>query len=186
MSQLSLLNYGYLAHFSRPAADRRIYRILRRNPVQSIVELGIGDGRRAQRMIRVVQRYWPERELRYAGIDLFEARPADQPRISLKAAFTQLRQLTPQVQLAPGDPCLALARIANSLSNIDLLLVSVDLEPESLAKAWSFVPRMLHPDSLVLCEEWLGTSGKRRFKLLGHHEVRQLATAATRQLRQAA
>jgi hypothetical protein len=56
------------------------------------------------------------------------------------------------VQLVPGDPYSALARTANSLPDIDLMLVDADQDAESLSQAWFYAPRMLHEESLVLIE----------------------------------
>ena len=112
MSQWSHLKYACLAYLSQPSADRIIYRAIRRHQVHSIVELGVGDARRAQRMIRVAKQFSPAETIRYTGIDLFETRPVGQPQIKLKVAYMEFKRLTPCVQLAPGDPYLALARTA--------------------------------------------------------------------------
>jgi hypothetical protein len=55
LSILNLLRLLNLRYFSKPIADRPIYRAICRHRVQKIVELGIGDGRRALRMIQAAQ-----------------------------------------------------------------------------------------------------------------------------------
>src|SRR5438874_982840 len=80
-------------------------------------------------------------------------RPAQQGTLTLKQAFGGLRLPKVQVQLVPGDPHTALRRVANSLANTDLLLIAADRDHESLARAWTWVPRMLTATSLVLIEE---------------------------------
>ena len=92
MSQLGTLKHAYLAYLSQPATDRVIYRLIDKRPIRSILELGVGDGVRAERMIAVASRQQMDTELRYTGIDLFEDRPAGTPRIALKQAYQQLRQ----------------------------------------------------------------------------------------------
>ncbi len=173
MSQRGIVKYGYLALLSQPASDRPIYRELRQHPVQRIVELGIGSGVRAQRMIELLASLQPGKQLNYTGIDLFEARPAGQAGISLKTAHTRLRPLPAQIKLLPGTPGDALRRWANELVGTDLLLVAADQDPQSMARAWSFVPRMLHEQSWVMCERT--ENGSPRFERVTRTQIEQLA-----------
>lgn len=186
MSQWSQLKYACLAYLSQPSADRVIYRAIRRHQVHSIVELGVGDAQRAQRMIRVAKQFSPAETIRYTGVDLFEARPVDQPQIKLKVAYMEFKRLTPCVQLAPGDPYMALARTANSLAGTDLLVVGSDQDPEAMARAWSLVPRMIHNHSLIFREEATQGGRQTRFVRLDARDVQQLANAAMQSVRQAA
>lgn len=64
----------YLLHLSQPAADRPIYRTLKDRPVRSIVEFGVENGQRALRMLDLASTHVPANEIRYTGVDLFEAR----------------------------------------------------------------------------------------------------------------
>ena len=153
MSDCSLLHYLYLAYLSRPACDRQLYRGLRSWRAGSIVELGMGDAARTRRMLQIAKRYSSAQNVRYTGIDLFEARPTQQPAFPLKTAHQQLQIAGVRLQLAPGDPLSALTRLANTLVGTDLLLVSAGVDAESLERAWFFVPRMLHERSRVLREE---------------------------------
>jgi hypothetical protein len=118
-----------------------------------IVELGIGDGARARRMIAAALRWHSPSEIHYSGIDLFEARPRCRPGMTLKQAHQFLCQTGVRLRLLPGDPYSALARQANTLGGTDLVVIASDVDLESLARAWFYLPRMLHPESLVLCEE---------------------------------
>jgi hypothetical protein len=186
MSQWSHLKYTCLAYLSQPSSDRIIYRAIRRHQVHSIVELGVGDARRTQRMIRVAKQFSPNETIRYTGVDLFEAQPANRPQIKLKVAYMEFKRLTPCVQLAPGDPYLALARTANSLAGTDLLVVGADQDPEAMARAWSFVPRMIHDRSLIFREEAVRGGRQTRFVRLDVRDVQQLADAAMRSGRKAA
>ena len=104
MTQIGKFKYFYLAYLSRPAIDRPLYRAIRRRRIRSILELGIGDSRRAQRMLELAAGDCPEQPLAYTGVDLFESRPAGEPQVSLKEAYTTLRRLNARVQLMPGDP----------------------------------------------------------------------------------
>ncbi|REJ64462.1 MAG: hypothetical protein DWQ31_21265 [Planctomycetota bacterium] len=148
-----MLKYCYLAYLAKPVAERSLYRLVRRHRVRRIVELGVGDTSRAQRLIQVAGRYHEPQDVAYAGIDLFEARPNEQAPLSLKSAYRQMTPLGARLQLIPGDPYSALARAANSLTKTDLLLVAADQDLESLRHAWFYVPRMLHENSQVLAEK---------------------------------
>lgn len=177
MPAASLLKYCYLAYFSKPKAERVLYRALRKARVASIVELGIGDSQRTKRLLEVAQRFLPGQTLRYTGIDLFEARPAEAAGLSLKGAHKRLVECDAKVQLVPGDPFSALARAANTLTKTDLLIVSADQDRSSLAKAWFYVPRMLQAGSLVYLEE-PAENGQTAFRRLSVDEVTAFAAAA--------
>lgn len=186
MKPLSLPKYLYLAYLSRPAADRSLYRLLRRQSVSSIVEIGIGRGTRVANLIAVLRRFHPGTELRYTGIDLFEARPANCPGLTLKEAHKQLKPLAERVQLAPGDAYMGLARLANTLPNTDLLLISAGQDPASLARAWTFVPRMLHPGSLVFREVQDTSGGAVKMQPMTLAEIERLAGQTDKAVRRAA
>lgn len=174
----SLLRYCYLAYFSRPKSERALYEAVRKAKAASIVELGIGSAQRATRLIEVAQRYRPDAVVRYTGIDLFEARDVASGGLSLKQAHQVLGDRGAKVQLVPGDPFAALSRVANTLTGTDLLLISADQERTALAKAWFYVPRMLHERSLVYVEEQ-AAKGELALRLLAPTEVAALAAAAS-------
>ncbi len=148
----SLLKYLHLAYLSRPREERPLYRAIRRLRPRSIVEIGIGNGLRATRLIDVAMRYNKLHTIRYTGIDLFEARPPEQSGLSLKRAYQLLNSRGAKVQLLPGDPFSVLSRRANALSGTDMLLISNDQDEDSLGQAWFYVPRMLHERSLIFVQ----------------------------------
>jgi len=168
----------YLSHLSQPAIDRPIYRAIRQRPVQKIVELGMGDCRRTLRMLEVAGIHRPSAGICYAGIDLFEMRnPGGPPGVTLKRAFQLLRATGARIRLIPGDPLAALSRAANLLGATDLLVVSADHDPDSLAKAWYFVPRMLHAHSRVFLAETRGADGSSRLREVEPREINRLVAA---------
>jgi len=130
-----LLRSLYLSYFSKPKGYRPLYRAIRKRPPTKIVELGIGT---AERTLRMLELCAAGAETNYTGIDLFEARG--------EGAGVKVR-------LVPGDPFSALSRTANASAGQDLILISADQDRESLARAWFYVPRMMHPGTLVLLEE---------------------------------
>ncbi len=173
MKKTSFMKFAVLSLFSRPAHERVIYRSIRQVRAQSIVELGVQGGQGARRMIEAALRFSPADEIRYTGIDLFEARPADTPGLKLKEAHRTLKQHGVHVHLVPGDPFSALARSANTLTGTDLVVIRADQDPESLERAWLYVPRMLHEGSVVLLET-IAKDG-RRFETVSHALIEQWA-----------
>ncbi len=148
---IRLLQSLYWSYLAKPVADRAIYRLLRRSRLQRIVEIGVGDGQRSSRMIQLAQSRLPAGQVvHYTGIDLFESRPASEVGITLKGLHRQLAPLTAQVRLHPGDAFGALSRIANQLTQTDLLIIRAGQSDEVMQRAWHFVPRMLHAQSRVL------------------------------------
>jgi hypothetical protein len=69
-----LVKFLYLAYLSNPASERVLYRAIRSRQPSSIVELGVGDGRRAVRLISVARRYRLGGRVAYTAIDPFESR----------------------------------------------------------------------------------------------------------------
>ena len=146
--------------------------------VRRILEVGIGVGQRASRMIEMAGRFHSSPDIRYVGIDPFEARSAmDGPGVTLKMAHRLLHATGAQVQLIPGDPFAALSRTANSLGRIDLMVVSGRLDPRQLARAWFYVPRLLDEQSAVLLEKLL-PGGQTSVRLATADEIQTLSTAA--------
>lgn len=184
MNAFKYLKTLYLCHFSKPAADRALYKLLRKQPVQSIVEVGVGRLERTKILLDLALQKTPAEQLKYAGIDLFEARDAASPGVGLKQAHKELKPLGIKAQLVPGDAFSALARSANSLTKTDLLIISADMVGEPLTKAWFYVPRMLHDGSQVLIEE--ASADGTAFRLLTRLEIEQFASAAARSMRKAA
>jgi len=169
------LKYLFLSRFSSPAAERRLYREIRRCRVRRIVELGIAMGRRSARLIEAALWFAADRPVHYTGIDLFEARPASCPGMTLKRAHRVLSPLGATIQLIPGDPYMALARTANRLTETDLLLVAADQDPDSLRSAWFYVPRMLHAGSSVFVEQRGSAGPATAWRPLPHAEIARLA-----------
>jgi predicted O-methyltransferase YrrM len=180
LSTLSRLKYLYLAYFSKPVGDRSLYRLIRRRKVKRILEIGMGPAARSLRMIGLAAREAPGEAIRYVAIDLFEARAAEQPRRSLKETHTLLKPTGAQVQLIPGEAAAALSRAANSLQNMDLVLISADHDDPSLAGAWFYLPRMLHAGSAVVRESRDAQSGATLRTVLAPAEIEARAAVPRR------
>ena len=180
MSTTSRLRCLYLSYFSRPASNRPIYQALLCSRVRRILELGIGFGERAMQMIEAAARFHPRGQIEFTGIDLFESRTsADGPGMTLKLAHRRLKATGARVLLLPGDPLSALSQGANAIGQVDLMVFSVRLQRRSLAAAWFYVPRLLHPETRVFLEEILPGGGVAT-RAVGRAEIDALAAVARR------
>ena len=180
MFTISRLKYLYLAHFSKPAADRVLYRAIQKHRFRAILEIGLGSAERALRMIRLAQRAGGAEPVRYIAIDMFEARPAETRGLSLKEAHRLLKATGAHIQLIPGDPASALARSANGLGPLDLVIISGDHDEQPLSGAWFYVPRILHAGSKLYLESGGSREQGRPLNLLPASEVEQRASAQRR------
>ena len=171
----SRLKYLYLAYLSAPSSDRLLYRSIRRRQIRSIVEIGIGQARRSLRMIEVAQSLAAARPVRFTAIDAFELRGSgSEGGLTLKQAYRRLKATGARVQVVPGDPYAALSRVANTLAKTDLLVISADLDEDSLSRAWFYIPRMLYKHSLVFREE-PGNAGDCQLRAVEIKEIAALA-----------
>ena len=153
MANTNRLRAAYLSYLSTPSSDRPIYRSICRRQACRILELGIGVGRRAVRMIEAAECFHAKHEIFYCGLDPFESRSSvDGPGVTLKMAHRLLKTTGARIQLIPGEPCQTLARTANNLSRIDVMVLSSRLDPRQLAKVWFYIPRLLHEESDVFLE----------------------------------
>ncbi len=171
MPARNLLKLAQLSYFSAPASDRPIYRAIRRHEVRTILEIGIGRCQRAERMIEVAKLVSPMKKIHYAGIDPFDARVlADGPGVSLKLGHRLLRPTGARIHLIPGDPLTALARTANELGKIDLVVISACLNQRDLDGAWFYLPRLLHAATQAFLEKTL-PGGRMALKAVPLEEI---------------
>jgi len=184
LAAASFFRACYLSCFLKPASERVLYRIIQKRKVRRILELGLGDGARAVRMIEMAGRNTSGGRVTYTSTDLFEGRaPGDGPGLTLKAAHRLLGATDARVRLVPGDPGSALARTANELKKVDLVVLSTCEDQQSMDRAWFYLPRVMQPECCVIREEvepGVGTV----LRVLGAAEIHRLATTDT--LRRAA
>ncbi len=179
MSLIGKLRLFHACNFSNSPANRPIYRAIRRSCPRKIVELGIGDGSRALRMIAVAKLASPDRDVEYCGLDRFEDQAVSAgPRLTLKGAHRLLGDAGVRVRLVPGDPPESLVRIANSLGKVDLLILPGGLESPLMGRVWFFVPRMLHRRSIVFIEREQ-PDGRRELDVMPRQTIDGLAAAGT-------
>ena len=137
---------------SKPANERQLYRLIYKHRCERIVEFGIARLSRSRRIIQMAQLATGSPMIDYTAIDLFDARRNDQPSLPLKQAHQQLTGSGAQVHLVPGGATESLQRVANSLANTDLILLSSAEFSTDHTHAWFYLPRMLHANSLVVRE----------------------------------
>jgi hypothetical protein len=65
------------------------------------------------------------------------------------SAYRLLRAAGARVKLIPGDPLSALACTANSINRVDTVIIAHDVDAQSLARAWFYLPRMLAAGAVV-------------------------------------
>jgi hypothetical protein len=176
----SWLKYAYLAHFSKPRTQRQLFRLVKAQRTLRIVEVGIYDVERSAAMIAVAQRFADGEQVSYTGLDWFDARPDDLPRLTLKQAHRELQSTGAAVRLVPGEPARSVASIANAHQNTGLLLLSSPVTESSLAPAWFYFPRMVDQTSVVLRER-IDVANRPTFELLKQSLlVKQAATLGER------
>jgi hypothetical protein len=173
------LRYFYLSYLSKPVSDRTLYRVIRQLRPKKVLEIGVGTTDRTLRMLDLAQRLEGE-PVRYAAIDLFEARGQNLPKLSLKEAHRLFKSAASQAQLIPGDPSGAVARVANSLPDLDLVLISATHDDASLSGMWFYLPRMLHAKSVVLRETIANPGDALKFETIDAATIRERAGATRR------
>jgi hypothetical protein len=162
------------SYFAQLPEDRICYRLIQKHKIASIMEIGMEDGVRSERLLQIAIRNAGPRVVSYVGIDLFEAHPdQDGETLTLKNAHQQLSALGARVKLVPGDAFAALSRTANSLKDVELVVIGWDTPPEVMAKCWNLMPRFLADQALVL---WQGDEQKNyQFSVLSVADVKKLA-----------
>ena len=186
MSIRQMLDVCYLCWLSKPKADRAIFHYLRKHSVKSIVELGLRDETRSLAMVRLAQYRSPGEEIRYAGIDLFEARAAGQAPLTLKQMHQAMNRAKATARLVPGDAFGGLARSANQLQGTDLLVISAGHDEENLARAWMYVPRLLSTTGRVLIADGPTVDDGPGFRLMEAAEIEERVRQAQKARRSAA
>jgi hypothetical protein len=178
------LRAKYLTHLSNPPQDRRVYQAIVRAQPSAILEIGIGPGERASRMIELALRYHDPKCLHYIGVDLFEARPRQNPGLTLKRAYLDLLEWGISVRLIPGEVCQVLPLAANGLGPVDLVVISQEQRIAPDSRTWFYFPRIMRDESLVF--EETSNGGRRQFQQIPFAEIQSRADASACRFRRAA
>jgi hypothetical protein len=152
MSRLSWLQKIYWTRFSKPVEERSLVRFLIDNPISSILEIGIGNGTRLQRISKLVNPSVGCAQVRYIGVDEFEGSPASREHLTLKQTHQLANQLGFKASLIPGIPAQAIARVAHKFGASDLIIIDggIDLASPTSGVIGSWLNRLAHSTSTVL------------------------------------
>lgn len=130
---------------SKPAEERAMYQATQGRQFRSVLEVGVGDGSRALRLVDWLQRQ-ADGEIRYAAIDMFEA--GEGP--ALKSFHAQMGSVGAKPLPIPGTLASGLPRVAHTLGAVDLVLFSFDIPELTGVVTQNFLPRIIESKSVVL------------------------------------
>ena len=183
MSLIDRVRAFHLAHMSKPVEDRPIFQWILKGHVKRILELGLGRGDRSVRLIETASKLHDPRAIYYTGIDLFEGRDSSlDAGLTLKVAHQRLAQTGVHVRLVPGDAFSGVARIANSLKDVDLVVISGDQPGETLNRAWFYFPRMIHAASQVFLQKPCEPGEIAPYDCIGAEEISIWASRTQRRI----
>lgn len=157
MSRLSWLGKIYWKRFAKPMEERSLYQFLIDQPITSVLEIGVGQGARMQRIAKLVNLAKGTDQLRYIGVDEFESAPT-RPHLTLKQAHRLATQLGFKASLIPGTTSMALPRVAHKFSPSDLILIDggIDLASPTSGAIGSWLNRLAHEQSTVIASNQVG------------------------------
>lgn len=158
MSRPSWFQKIYWSHFAKPVSERELAKYLLTHPVSSVLEIGVGDGSRLQRLAKLVQLEPGAQQLRYIGVDEFEAAQDGRHHLSLKQAHQLANQLGFKASLLPGTAPQAIARVAHKFGSSDLIIVDGGLDPDSptSGELGSWMNRIAHSKSAIIACRQVG------------------------------
>ncbi len=172
MNKISLWRYWLLVHFSKPVADRALYRFISTHAPRSILEIGLASLERTCNLLRLAQRAAKSEEIRYCGIDLFEARPAGN-RLRLKDTHCQVRKCSSVSRLIPGELGSIHPGLANQLGQHDLIVLSLSSRLDPTVSSVALLSRMLTERGHLLLRE--GNDPQDAYRVLTKADVERLA-----------
>ena len=171
----SFLRFFQRSSHSTSNYQRIVYKTIKRQRASRILEIGLTDTAHSQRMLQVAIKS-AQGPVEYTGIGLFESGNQGGDGLSLKATFETLGKLGPRIRLIPGAPADALARYANMIHDIDLVVVNLNSLDDPMERGWFYVPRMLNAEAQAVVES-VDPTGKSSGRELTYAEIVQKANA---------
>lgn len=176
MSVGGLFKYAQRAFFSKPTPERQLVRLVKKEAIRRIVEVGIESLEDTTSVLQSCVKQARGEAVSYTALDLFDERSDSVEPLQLVSGYRQLVATGAKVRLVPGGAIGSLIREANSLADTDLLLLSKAVDDASLAAAWYYLPRMCHPGTLVFRLMPGGsTDGPAEWQPIGLDEIAQRA-----------
>ncbi|QDS90820.1 hypothetical protein EC9_50370 [Rosistilla ulvae] len=148
---MGLADWWYVfqtTRLSKPAEDRVLFRATANRKIQSVLEAGLGDGSRCDRLLQWLEHH-DSIPTRYAAIDQFEAGGG----ISLKQFHAKLTGLGIKPMPVPGNLATGLPRVAHTIGAVDLLILDQDRDGLSDPSIQNFLPRVVHSDTIVIATD---------------------------------
>lgn len=156
MSRMSWLQRLYWRFLAKPASCRDLFLFVGEHSVNSILEIGMGDGVRIRAMMQLRPKSEGSDRLRYAALDPFESDGGT--RLSLKEAHRLLNELGVKAHLIPGDPMSGILRVAHTVLPSDLVILDGHWgdgsERAKIIEHW--LPRLCHSRSAVFASSQEG------------------------------
>ena len=151
MSRLSWLQKLYWTRFSKPVEERELVKYLLAHPVRSLLEIGVGNGARMQRIAKLVQLPAGEEQLRYIGIDEFESASDGGQHLRLKEAHQLASVLGFKASLIPGNHASAVPRVAHKMGACDVIVIDGGLDPAApmTGSIGPWLNHLMHDRSMV-------------------------------------
>ncbi|WP_168566475.1 hypothetical protein [Crateriforma spongiae] len=122
-----------------------------------VLEIGVGDGQRAEAVLSTLMQTIPAESITYCGVDTFEMGGSD---LTLKDFHRQIRGLGIQPRLFPMPTTLGLTRVAHSLGQCDVILDSQNFHAGEDAK--KLTAKLASDASLWLADvgnDWVEVNG---------------------------
>ena len=134
---------GRLATLLTGGPHAQLTKQLRKLNVNSILEVGVGDGDRALAVIDCLQRCDADQRLRYVAVDQFEVSGS----VPLREFHKQLRTADVNANLIPMPTAAGLDRVARTYGQMDLIL----WDDESFDINDAPLDRLCSPEGVVFC-----------------------------------
>lgn len=123
MSKLSWLQKVYWKHLAKPTSERELVRFVLSTPVESILEIGMGNGERAARLLDLISKTQARPIQRYVGLDEFEGASDAREHLKLIAAHRLFTERGLKATLFPGTPANSLLRLTHNVQACDLVII---------------------------------------------------------------
>jgi hypothetical protein len=158
MSRLNWFQRFYWQRLAKPVAERELFRHLLSRPFSSVLEIGVGDGSRMQRLAQLIQVSQGTEQLRYVGVDAFESASDGRPHLTLKQAHKLATQLGFRATFIPGDVASAVPRVASKIGASELVIIDGGLDPAQPASGpvGKWLQHITSENSLVLATATAG------------------------------
>ena len=125
--------------------------------IQSVLEIGVGDGRRGTSLVSTLTRKGHSTPVHYIVVDQFEMGGES---LSLRAFHKQLREYPAKVHLVPMDIDAGLDRVVRTYGQVDLIVWGDPQLPSESQR--SLLARLSKPTTWLMIERdgvWTETRG---------------------------